>query len=92
MNEANEFKDFPRSVSEIRADRSENASDWTPRDAVISFLRRMDSGEIKPDALVICAREMTQDGATKPFFSVSSRDPHVTIGMLIDTSRKVMGG
>lgn len=39
------FADHPRSIAEIRSDKSLDASDWTPRDALIKLLRMHDSGE-----------------------------------------------
>ena len=38
------FKDHPKSLGEVRSDRSQKASDWTPRDALIDVLRQIDNG------------------------------------------------
>lgn len=77
-----DFKDHPRSVAEIRSDRSMNAKDWTPRDALISVLRDIDSGAVDPDALIVVYRRRDADGANLTHFRLASPDPHVTVGML----------
>lgn len=56
------FADYPKSVAEVRADRSRDGADWTPRDALIDLLREIDSGRMKPVSLVIAWRETTDDG------------------------------
>lgn len=47
------FANHPQSLSEIKSDKSWNPQDWTPRDALISALRDIDSGKINPDSLII---------------------------------------
>lgn len=47
------FSNHPPSLNEIRADKTQDATNWTPRDALISALRDIDSGKIDPDSLVI---------------------------------------
>jgi hypothetical protein len=49
-----DYSNYPQSVAEIRSDKTWRAIDWTPRDALISCLRDIDSGKIKPDSLLIC--------------------------------------
>lgn len=78
-----DFKDYPKSITEIKSDRSNKASDWTPRDALIDVLRMIDSGEVKPTSLIVCYREASEeDGVAKPGFRVASPDPLLTLGML----------
>lgn len=38
------FKDYPLTIGEIRSNKSDNASDWSPRDVLIDILRRIDNG------------------------------------------------
>ena len=38
------FKDYPPTIGEIRSDKSGNAKDWTPREALIDMLRQIDNG------------------------------------------------
>ena len=47
------FADYPVSITEKRADDEDNGRLLTPRDAVISVLRQIDSGEMTPDGIVI---------------------------------------
>lgn len=75
-----DFKDHPQSLSEIRANKSRNCADWTPRDALIDMLRRIDGGE-QIDALVICARQVNDEGtATK--FSMATPDLITAFGLM----------
>lgn len=52
MNEG-DFSTHPPTIGELRCDRSGNANDWTPRDALIKALRDLDSGDWKPNKLCI---------------------------------------
>lgn len=47
------YADVPVSITEIRSDRTNNANDWTPWDALIATLREIDRGEIKCKSMVI---------------------------------------
>jgi hypothetical protein len=53
------FADFPKSITEIKADKTEDGSIWTPRDALIAMLRKIDAGEIAPQTLVVCWADET---------------------------------
>lgn len=50
------FADHPKSLAEVKSDKSGRAGDWTARDCLITLLRRIDSGElvIKDNNLVVC--------------------------------------
>lgn len=52
MNES--FANYPKSIGELRADKTENGAAQSPRDALISMLRKIDSGQISPTTLIIC--------------------------------------
>jgi hypothetical protein len=75
------FAAHPRSIGELRSDRSERSHDWTPRDALISLLREIDEGR-SIDALVIAFRYRDDDGKMKARFRAASPDGHTTLGML----------
>ena len=76
------YKDHPPSVGELRADKTEDAADWAPRDALISALRHIDSGEQEPTCLVVIMGNI-KDSATSPVKSyVSSPNKFVTAGLL----------
>lgn len=76
------FADHPLSITELRSDKSQNAADWSPRDALISALRDLDAGKIKPDALVVCYRKKDSDGAVETSWYSASPDLHTSLGML----------
>lgn len=50
---ADSYADHPKSITEIKSDRTDNEADWTPRDVLITCLRDLDAGDIKPEALVV---------------------------------------
>ena len=81
MTEEN-FKDYPQSLAELKSDRSANAADWTPRDALIAMLRDIDNGQIHPDALIVCYRDRVQNGDSDTTFVQASPDLHTTLGLL----------
>lgn len=86
---ADDFKNHPLSVKEIKSEKSELASDWSPRDALINMLRRIDSGELKPDALVLGVM-YHEDDRNKVAFSNSSPDVVTTLGILEVVKFRVM--
>lgn len=53
MADDEDFSQAPVSLTEHRAKREERAKLWTPRDALINTLRRIDAGELKPQSLVM---------------------------------------
>lgn len=76
------FSNHPVSLAAVRAEKSGNGADWTPRDALIDILRQIDSGEIEPDALIVCyAKNETRTGGFCTY-SVSSPNALTTLGML----------
>lgn len=79
-----DFSQHPPSVSELKAERSRSSKDWTPRDVLISLLRRIDSGELSPDALLVMARDQDPEREDHHLstWAVSSPDVHVTLGMI----------
>ena len=55
------------------ADEARDASKWTPRDVLVDALRRLDSGELSPNALAIVYL-VEEGGEVLPGCSVSSPD------------------
>lgn len=86
-----DFSKYPETLGEIRSDRTSNASDWSPRDALISVLRLIDSGKESPDALVVAYRERLGPGETKTHFAVASPDVHTTLGLLESVKHELWG-
>lgn len=83
MTDVDNFAEHPISLTEARSNKSQDASDWTPRDALIALLRRIDRGEVAPEALVVVFRHPGDvPGAVQTGWTVASSDPHITLGIL----------
>lgn len=79
-----DFKDHPISLAEIRSDKTMNAADWSPRDALIRLLRRIDSGEDAVTALVISYRYEDKDapGGQGLGWTAATANKLETLGLL----------
>ncbi len=75
------FANYPRSISEVRSKRSGNAADWSPRDMLISVLRDIDSGILKPESMVIVFRDQCKVGSRTDFYA-ACEDFIVMTGLL----------
>lgn len=78
-----DFKDHPVSLTEAKAGKVPKAHIWTPRDALIDLLRRIDNGE-NIDAVVICHRQPsdTVDGEFITGYNMATPDMNTGLGML----------
>lgn len=76
-----DYSNEPVSVSQHRAERENDASIWSPRDAAIDFLRRLDAGVINPTRVVICYREGEPDDPST-CYTIAGSDPIIHVGML----------
>ena len=79
------FKNHPKSVAEIRATKANDGRLWSPRDALISMLRDLDSGVCVPEAVAICYRVRDKDDPEVVHVSyevAGSASRHDAIGML----------
>lgn len=52
MPNKDDYSDAPTSITELRAAKEHDASQWTPRDMLISLLREIDSGECNISEIV----------------------------------------
>lgn len=86
-----DFKDHPVSITEARSDMVEKDSGtvWTPRDALIRMLRQIDAGEIKPDVLIICYRDIENKSVS---YKQASPDMYTTIGVIEDCKFEILKG
>lgn len=82
------YVNYPHSVNELRAMRSGNAADWSPREALLQMLRDLDAGAISPDALIVCFREKTERGF-RTSFSAACPDGGVMIALLEQTKFRI---
>ena len=69
--EARNFKDHPKSVGELKSDKTTNAKDWEPRDALISLLRDIDDGTREVDGLIVIYRIPNKEDPNNPFVGTS---------------------
>jgi hypothetical protein len=49
-----DYSGYPRTINELKSDRTHAAKDWTPRDLLISALRDIDSGQLGIDKASRC--------------------------------------
>lgn len=88
------FSNFPKSVHEIKADQSGNYDDWTPRDAVIEALRRIDQGrEANPPlelaATVVLFVQKSPNGELEVHWDIQSKDRLLLLGAVTDLLRNI---
>jgi hypothetical protein len=76
-----DFKDAPESITEIRANKADKASLWTPRDALISALREIDQGNFKPFVAFIALGSASEDGTTNTRFFVAGQNTYEIHGV-----------
>lgn len=70
-----EFAGYPRSVTEVRAERADRAGLGQPRDALIELLRQIDEGEINCTGVVVAYEVIEADG--RPFSTYTASGPAV---------------
>ena len=75
------YADHPKSVAEIKSDRSQDCADWTPRDALIDLLRDIDSGKRTPEHLVLCWSERSAE-TFSTHYSASAKSGLHALGLL----------
>jgi hypothetical protein len=75
-------------LGEVRANRSGNGADWTPREALTRVLRMIDSGEIDPDTLVVAWSEHDDNKRHAHFYQATS-DPLISLGLMQATIFKM---
>lgn len=85
------FADYPKSLSEIAADKADDCRKWTPRDLLISLLRQIDSGEQKPVSLVIVGLEKDEDGSDVSSLWLSQASKTLAVGMLTRAAMTIDG-
>lgn len=83
-----DFSQAPQSIAELRAEREEDGTKWSPRDVLIAVLRKIDSGE-NVDMLVVCWRTRHENGRQSGHFFQSMQDPLASLGLLQNTIYKM---
>ncbi len=78
-----DYSSHPPTINEIRSDKTQNGSDWTPRDALIALLRDIDSGKTTLSAVFIAGLVLGKDpNAVRPFFSAAGKNPAEVLGTI----------
>jgi hypothetical protein len=85
------FADYPQSIAELRSDKTDAASDWTPRDLLIAMLRDIDAGKIDLDGMVLVYRKRCETpGKThRAGYRIATPDVYTTLGMLSSATLKI---
>ena len=83
------YAGHPKSVGELRSDKTESARDWTPRDVLIDLLRAIDEKKLDPDAVVVIVRPRAPEGIAQVHYRIASPDIHTTLGMLSSATFKI---
>jgi hypothetical protein len=86
------FANHPKSITEIKSDRSNLAEDATPRDALIEMLREIDSGSISPDHLIISYLYRDANGVQRTGYHCAGKNGFEGIGLLTANQISMAGG
>lgn len=78
-----DFTNYPETLTSVIANKHQDGSIWTPRDAAIDFLKTLDDPDNKNiDAVIICYRHNIGGGATKTRFIQSGDTMHTVLGIM----------
>lgn len=92
MTVAESYADEPITITALRANKTDNGSHWTPRDALIDVLRQIDKGEISPDALCVVWCQKYETGGGFINYSSSADSGVTTLGLLARAAYRVNVG
>lgn len=87
------YKDHPDTIGELRSDKSQNAQDWTPRDALISMLRDIDNGlEVSSMIIGYSTPSKTVDGqrVSDVCYKLASAGTMVALGILAHVQNLIL--
>lgn len=84
------FAGYPESVTERKSNKEGNAALWTPRDALIAILRKIDTEKLNVDALIICFRETVAVGDTVTSYANATPNIHTALGLMDHVAFKMM--
>lgn len=76
------FAEHPRSLSEVRAERSGSAGDLTPRDVLIRALRDIDAGAVEADHVIVAIGSTSPAVSRTVFYHGGSFAFHAQLGLL----------
>lgn len=75
------FAEYPVSIGTHKASLHRDAALWTPRDALVDMLRRIDRGELKPRAIIISVDFEDEDGDGSMTYNISSPNFLTSVGL-----------
>ena len=79
-----DFSNTPLSIAEIKANKAEKASLWTPRDALIAALRDIDSKKIDPfTAFIVLGNLDTEREGTFTRFWAAGKNNYEIAGLAL---------
>ncbi len=87
-----DFANAPKSITELRSDRSNLAKDLTARDVIVMLLRDIDSGKIyAPDYVCLCfAKRGTDGGVLVNEYVGGEHNPLEVIGLLERSKQRLL--
>lgn len=85
-NDDENFARHPITISEMRARKSGESVDWTPRDVLLWLLRNIDQGEVGPPRQLIVVMEHESGGVG---YAAATKDTLSRLG-LMDVAKHAM--
>jgi hypothetical protein len=85
-----DYSKEPKTITELRSERSGLASDWTVRDCLVSLLRDIDSGEISPEYCVVIVGNLRPDGGTITTYSHATPNRYIMRGLVEDFKERLI--
>lgn len=83
MAQVDNYSNYPPSTTEIQADRENNGSKLTARDALIMVLREIDSGRVNPRSLIVVYGDVNNEDGSSPFGYVqATAGATIAVGLL----------
>lgn len=83
------FANAPITIGEARAQRAGSAAAWSPRDVLVQLLREIDSGDLKPSAMVVSMAVPQPDGTMAHSYRNACPDNFVALGLLARAAHRL---
>lgn len=85
-----DFSKHPRSITEIKSNKTNNGADWTVRDALISALRDLDARTLDADCCVLIFGKKHDDGFVETKFYQKSANRYELRGLVVDFEHRLV--
>lgn len=86
------FAEYPISIAESKALSKRDARHWTPREALISVLRDIDSGKVSPTLMVIHWKTGKEDNSYTTGYAVAGGIKHEILGVMAEAVHEIIAG